>query len=300
MSQFYGNLELINTSVNPTFNNTSNNDLVLYTDSSNQRIHLGCGSNATGPASLTLSSSNLLFNGDLTISNRFLTNFTRVRVSPPVVTGTPANISTVVNAVPGINSSSASSFDFQLSNQQASYRFLDSNNNTLLSISSNAGLVPFVKPILAYRMAGTTAPLHLTDTPIRYDVLETFSQGTSGLLYDAISGAFSNVSGQNRVYQISFTTSFTMSNVANNNAGQRVHWLQVLPVNGMQRFGTVEAQAVASTAEATILSSSCLISLSNNSAFSIYCWHNSGNTGVLTFAGGTVSGYATRVQIVPL
>lgn len=69
-----GNIEIVNRSDNPVFQNTRDNDIVVFTDSTDQSIHIGCGSNATAPSTIRVTSSNLQVNGDITFTGSLLQN----------------------------------------------------------------------------------------------------------------------------------------------------------------------------------------------------------------------------------
>jgi hypothetical protein len=71
-----GNLEIVNRGINPVFTGTAENDLCLYTETSNQRIHIGTGGSTTSTASasnamLVVSPSNVTVNGNLQVTGTF-------------------------------------------------------------------------------------------------------------------------------------------------------------------------------------------------------------------------------------
>lgn len=70
-----GGIEAVNRSVDPIFTNTSNNDVCVYADSSNQALHLGVGGSTGSRASMvTVTQSNVTVNGDLTASAIYADN----------------------------------------------------------------------------------------------------------------------------------------------------------------------------------------------------------------------------------
>lgn len=133
-----GNIEVINRSVQPLYANTKDFDLAIYTDTTTQAIHFGCGSNPTMNAPITLSSSNMTINGDLTLGNRLI-NMSGVRVLKTMPTGTPQNITSIVSSVDGIATRSTN-FTFVLSNAQPAYLYLDASNNTMMSLTNSSQL----------------------------------------------------------------------------------------------------------------------------------------------------------------
>lgn len=131
-----GNIEVINRSVQAVYANTRDFDMAIYTDNTNQAIHFGCGSNPNFNAPITLSSSNMTINGDLTLSNR-LVKMSGVRVLKTEPTGVAQNITSIIDKLDGF-SPRDTNYDFYLSNGQPSYRFLNSSNQQLISISSQS------------------------------------------------------------------------------------------------------------------------------------------------------------------
>lgn len=69
-----GNITLINRLINPVFQNTRDQDIAIFTDSNSQFIHLGCGSNASVPSTVKVTSSNLQVVGDITFTGSLLQN----------------------------------------------------------------------------------------------------------------------------------------------------------------------------------------------------------------------------------
>lgn len=61
-----GGIEAVNRGVSTIFSNTSNNDLAIYTATSNQRIHLGCGTG--GNSAMTITGSNVNVSGTLAVT----------------------------------------------------------------------------------------------------------------------------------------------------------------------------------------------------------------------------------------
>lgn len=58
------NFEIVNKAMKPIFSSSKDQDLAIYTDTSNNAIHIGCGSNLAGKAQVSISPSNLLLNND--------------------------------------------------------------------------------------------------------------------------------------------------------------------------------------------------------------------------------------------
>lgn len=57
-----GNIEVLNTSFKRVFNTTKDDDMAIYTDTSNQNIQIGCGANPIQSANVIMSSSNTIIN----------------------------------------------------------------------------------------------------------------------------------------------------------------------------------------------------------------------------------------------
>jgi hypothetical protein len=131
-----GNIEVINRSVQAVYANTKDFDLAIYTDTSNQTLHFGCGSNPNQNAPISLSSSNMTINGDLTLSNR-LVRMSGVRLLKTEPTGVAQNITSFVNALDGLSTRS-NNYMFGLSNGQGGFRFIDASSNQLCTIDTNA------------------------------------------------------------------------------------------------------------------------------------------------------------------
>lgn len=140
MEAISANIEVINRQVQPVFANASNFDLAIYTDTSNQAIHFGFGSNAASNAPITLTNSNLSINGNISISNRQV-NLTGIKVLKTQPTGIPTNITTLVTSIPYFYPSNTN-YDFTLSNPQTTFRFLSTDGVTPIATinSSNTSL----------------------------------------------------------------------------------------------------------------------------------------------------------------
>ena len=92
-------LEVVNRSINPGFSNTLDNDAIFYTDRSNQRVIIGCGSNTSSNATFVVSNSNVAVMGDIVLTGNILKN------GNPFQSGTPglSNTSTAVYVLSGSN-----------------------------------------------------------------------------------------------------------------------------------------------------------------------------------------------------
>lgn len=132
-----GNIEVINPVVRNVFTNTAENDLAIFVDTPTQAIHIGCTSNATVPSTVMVTSSNLVLNGDILFPNRLI-SLSRLRVTQPSTLVTTANISSSYSAVPGLNPSNGSNYDFSLPVTVSNFRFLSSSTgNICASLGSN-------------------------------------------------------------------------------------------------------------------------------------------------------------------
>jgi hypothetical protein len=60
-----GGFEAVNRTVAPIFTNTSNTDLAIYTETSNQSVHIGVGMDNTRSSGVIVTSSNIVFNNTI-------------------------------------------------------------------------------------------------------------------------------------------------------------------------------------------------------------------------------------------
>lgn len=135
------NIELINSAVRTVFTTTRDEDLAIYTDTNNQQIHFGCGSNGTTAASMVVTSSNIHFNYDISVLNRQF-NLTKLSIARNTAGGTvsPVNITTAVSSIPQFSPSNGTNYDFSLNNTQTLFRFLDSVGQVEAAITNTGNL----------------------------------------------------------------------------------------------------------------------------------------------------------------
>lgn len=228
-----GNIEIINRNVQHVFANTKDFDMAIYTDNSNQAIHIGCGSNSGSNSPLCITNSNMTFNGDITISNRQI-NMAGVRILKTQPAGIPTNMTTAVTVVAGLNTG-APNYDLVLSSNQPSFRFLASNNDTVLTTittDSKIGLRTS-NPVSSIHIQGTGT----TDADIRLDasgddpnpgyVMHTKSRGTpaarTAVMQDDIVGSAQHLAWDGESYQLVAELSTRMeSDASSDNAAARL------------------------------------------------------------------------------
>lgn len=72
------NIEVINTTLSRIFSNTRDDDMAIYANTSNQMIHIGCGSAGDTLSTVMVTNSNVTINNNLTSSNIQTNGITRI------------------------------------------------------------------------------------------------------------------------------------------------------------------------------------------------------------------------------
>jgi hypothetical protein len=165
-----------------------------------------------------------------------------------------------------------------------------SNLVTSVVAASNQAFSATRVPSLVTRRHSTTQTVNsFAETVVLFDT-SIIDTGTTGISYS--NGTFTNtgLAGYFLVtYQVAFAT---------NTAGARYTWISVGSSGSMGRCAYT---IVAPANDASILTSSTIISLSNNSYFSTKCYHTAG--GNLNISGGFAGvdvGYSTLMQLMRL
>lgn len=68
------NIEVINIMARPVFENTQDYDMAIYTDNTNQAIHIGCGSNPIALATVKVTNNSMDIAGDFSFTGSLLKN----------------------------------------------------------------------------------------------------------------------------------------------------------------------------------------------------------------------------------
>ncbi len=124
-------IDVVNTSFSSYFSNTSNNDVVVYTDSSNQSIHIGTklGNN---PSMLKVTRSNVEVNGDIALTQGV--NITGLSISKRSSAGTMQNVTSTVTSIPSL-ASNVGNVTLSLGSGQSNFNVANSNNSNVLSVT---------------------------------------------------------------------------------------------------------------------------------------------------------------------
>jgi microcystin-dependent protein len=128
---FNAYIDVVNTSFSNYFTNTSNNDVVMYTDSSNQSIHLGTRL-GNAPSMLKVTRSNVELNGDIALTQGV--NITGLSISKRATAGTMQNVTSTVTSIPSVLSN-ASGVGLILGSGQTQVYVANSNNNVVTTIT---------------------------------------------------------------------------------------------------------------------------------------------------------------------
>lgn len=137
MAAQYGYVEIANTGAT-RFTNARDNDMVFYTDTSNQQIHFGTRVGEVAP--LTVTASNVVLGKDLAVTGSM--NIPGLKISRPTGVGQGPNVvqGGVVTSIPGFDGSSTNNVKFGLSNAQTEFRFLNSGMSNVAIVGSSGDL----------------------------------------------------------------------------------------------------------------------------------------------------------------
>jgi microcystin-dependent protein len=133
---FNAYIDVVNTSFSNYFTNTSNNDVVMYTDTSNQSIHLGTRLGAA-PSMLKVTRSNVELNGDIALTQGV--NITGLSISKRATAGTMQNLTTTVTDIPNLFSN-VGNVTLALNAGQSSFVFVNSNNGEVMRVTENGSM----------------------------------------------------------------------------------------------------------------------------------------------------------------
>lgn len=135
-ASFSAYIDVVNTSFSNYFNNTSNNDVVMYPDSSNQSIHFGTRL-GTNPSMLKVTSSNVELNGDIALTRGV--QITGLSVAKRATAGTMQNVTSTVTSIPSL-SSNQGNVTLSLSTGQSNLQIGNSNNSNIAYVTDTGNM----------------------------------------------------------------------------------------------------------------------------------------------------------------
>lgn len=210
-------IEVINASLNPVFSNAVDFDLAFCTQTSNQTIHLGIAqSNANAASQIQITSSNVILNADVTLSNHKMA-FDGLKLGRRSAAA-QEQIVTAIDNVPSCVTSSPSNVRFSLSNGQSNFVFLDSAGTTLASLSGAGNMTVFNKVVSS--SCGTGIPsnsnlISITNGNWNNTVSVPFTVGAGTKIIKISASAFtSTVSAAIFTHTLSNATFSSSSNLS--------------------------------------------------------------------------------------
>lgn len=207
---FNAYIDVVNTSFSNYFTNTSNNDVVVYTDTSNQSIHLGTRLGAA-PSMLKVTRSNVELNGDIALTQGI--NITGLSISKRATAGTMQNVTSTVTSIPSL-ASNVGNVTLALGSGQSNFRFNNSNNSNVAIIDQTGNIVGnsllATNPYYFYteipsgtNVTLTTTPAHITAyavpagmTALGWSMSSaTFTAPATGLYFFCVETTFVSATG---------------------------------------------------------------------------------------------------------
>jgi hypothetical protein len=174
--------EVVNSVLNPLFNNANDSDLAMYTRCN---IHLGNRLNTV--STLRVASSNIQLNNDLSTNGYMTTN--GVQINKRFASDVPYN-TTLTTTLSGLITNTSSNCQYSLRTGQSNFVFANSNNSQIASVNSNGDL----------QIAGRYAVSNYGMNAIQ--IFSNFTNGGSATSYNNIASSSFTVASGTKILMI--------------------------------------------------------------------------------------------------